>query len=210
MKRAPLTARIHSSRRLSDGFLKLDRIEFDTDMHAGGKQLVVREIVHRGHAVGVLGYDPVRDEVVLINEFRPGCLVAGDPPFTDNVVAGGMSEDESPLDAAVREMLEETGLELRDPVLAHPGAYVSSGGTTEKIALVVGFVDTSCAGGVHGNADESEDILTVVVPWQEFIERVRGAQITDFKTLVAGYWLAEHRERLRSFVRHSREGGDPS
>ena len=136
-----LTATIASSTRLSDGFIKLDRMEFDTDMHGGGRQRVVREIAHRGHAVGVLGYDPVRDEVVLINEFRPGCLVAGDPAFTDNVVAGGMSTDESPLQAAVREMLEETGLELRDPLLIHPGAYVSSGGTTEKIALVLGFVD---------------------------------------------------------------------
>jgi ADP-ribose pyrophosphatase len=198
MTRAKLTARIKSSTRLSDGFIKLDRIEFDTAMHAGGTQIVVREIAHRGHAVGVLGYDPVRDEVVLINEFRPGCLVAGDPPYTDNVVAGGMSESESPLDAAVREMLEETGLELRDPVLAHPGAYVSSGGTTEKIAIVVGFVDTGNAGGVHGNVEESEDILTVVVPWLDFIQRVRTAQITDLKTIVAAYWLAEHRDRLRT------------
>ena len=198
MTRTKLTARIKSSTRLSDGFIKLDRIEFDTAMHAGGTQTVVREIANRGHAVGVLGYDPVRDEVVLINEFRPGCLVAGDPPFTDNVVAGGMSDGESPLDAAVREMLEETGLELRDPVLAHPGAYVSSGGTTEKMAIVVGFVDTSNAGGVHGNLEESEDILTVVVPWLDFIQRVRTAQITDLKTIVAAYWLAEHRDRFRA------------
>lgn len=193
-----LTATIVSSTRLSAGFIKLDRVEFDTAMHTGGRQRVTREITDRGHAVGVLGYDPDRDEVVLINEFRPGCLVAGDPAYTDNVVAGGMSADESPLEAAVREMLEETGLELHDPVLAHPGAYVSSGGSTEKMAIVVGFVDTNGAGGVHGNAEESEDILTVVVPWPEFMQRVRDAQITDLKTLVAAYWLAEHRDRLRA------------
>jgi ADP-ribose pyrophosphatase len=192
-----LTATIVSSTRLSDGFIKLERVEFDTAMHSGGRQRVIREIMDRGHAVGVLGYDAERDEVVLINEFRPGCLVAGDPAYTDNIVAGGMTADESPLEAAVREMHEETGLELRDPVLAHPGAYVSSGGSTEKIAIVVGFVDTSAAGGVHGNAEESEDILTVVVPWQEFMQRVRDAQITDLKTLVAAYWLAEHRGQLR-------------
>lgn len=192
-----LTASIVSSTPLSDGFIKLDRVEFDTAMHAGGRQRVIREIMDRGHAVGVLGYDPERDEVVLINEFRPGCLVAGDPAYTDNIVAGGMTAHESPLEAAVREMHEETGLDLRDPVLAHPGAYVSSGGSTEKIAIVVGFVDTSEAGGVHGNAEESEDILTVVVPWQEFMQRVRDARITDLKTLVAAYWLAEHRDRLR-------------
>lgn len=191
-------ATIVTSTRLSDGFIKLDRIVFDTPTHAGGRQHVEREVTDRGHAVGVLGYDPERDEVVLINEFRPGCMVAGDPAFTDNVVAGGMSEGESPLDAAVREMREEAGLELRDPILVHPGAYVSSGGSTEKMAIVLGFVDTRLAGGVHGNDNESEDILTVVLPWQTFIQRVRDAQITDLKTLVAGYWLAEHRDRLRA------------
>lgn len=190
-------ATIVASTRLSDGFIKLDRIEFDTPTHAGGRQRVVREVTDRGHAVGVLGYDPERDVVVLINEFRPGCMVAGDPPFTDNVVAGGMSGDESPLDAAVREMREETGLDLRDPILVHRGAYVSSGGSTEKMALVLGFVDASVAGGVHGNADESEDILTVVLPWSTFIQRVRDAQITDLKTMVIAYWLAEHRDELR-------------
>ena len=197
MTQRTMTARILSSTPLASGFLKVDRIEFDTDMHGGGRQRVVREIMHRGHAVGVLGYDPGRDEIVLINEFRPGCLIAGDVPFTDNVVAGAIDGDESPIDAAVREMKEETGLELLEPILVHPGAYVSSGGTSEKIALVFGFVDTQSAAGVHGNPDEAEDILTVVLSANDFIDRVRHAQITDLKTLVAGYWFAENRERLR-------------
>src|SRR4051812_13284444 len=197
MSQRTLTARIVSSTPLARGFLKVDRVEFDTDMHGGGQQRVVREIMHRGHAVGVLGYDPHRDEIVLINEFRPGCLIAGDPPFTDNVVAGAIDGDESPIDAAVREMKEETDLELREPILVHPGAYVSSGGTSEKIAIVFGLVDTQHASGVHGNPDEAEDILTVVVPAERFIERIRSAQITDLKTLVAGYWFAENRDRFR-------------
>lgn len=193
-----LTATVKSVARMCDGFLKVNRYEFEIERHDGGVQTVVREVMERGNAVGVLGYDPRRDEVVLINEFRPGCLVAGDYPYTDNLVAGGIGSDETAIAAAVREMKEETNLELRDPVLVHPGAYVSSGGTSEKIALVVGIVDTSQAGGVHGSAHESEDILTVVLPAQEFFERVRRAEITDLKTLVAGYWLAENRERLRA------------
>jgi ADP-ribose pyrophosphatase len=77
-------------------------------------------------------------------------------------------------------------------VLIHPGAYVSSGGTSEKIAIVYGTVDTGHAGGIHGNATENEDILTVVLPAKLFIERVRSGDISDLKTLVAGYWFAEH------------------
>jgi ADP-ribose pyrophosphatase len=76
-------------------------------------------------------------------------------------------------------------------VLVHSGAYVSSGGTSEKISIVYGTVDTALAGGVHGNREEDEDILSVVLPANVFIERVRGGEINDLKTLVAGYWFAE-------------------
>jgi ADP-ribose pyrophosphatase len=193
----PLHVETRSIEPLTDGFLKVRRYEFEVEKHSGGSRVFTREVMLRGHAVGILGYDPQRDEIVLVNEFRPGCFVAGDDAFTDNVAAGIVEEGESPLEAAVREMKEETGLDLLDPQLVHPGAYVSSGGTTEKIAIVFGFVDTAHAGGVHGNEHESEDILTVVLPAAKFVERVRSAAITDFKTLVAGYWFAEHRQELR-------------
>lgn len=54
-----------------------------------------------------------------------------------------------------------------------------------------GTVDTAQAGGVHGNSEEIEDILTVVLPAKVFIERVRSCDINDLKTLVAGYWFAQ-------------------
>jgi ADP-ribose pyrophosphatase len=190
-------ATIKSKQSLADGFLKVNRYEFEVDTHRGGRQIVTRDVMERGHAVGVLPYDPKRDEVVLVNEFRPGCLLAGADPFTDNLVAGGIADGESPLEAAVREVREEVALELRDAVLVHPGAFVSSGGTSEKIAIVFGFVDASRAGGVHGNPDEAEDTLAVVLSADEFIARVRDGRITDLKTLVAGYWFAERRQQLR-------------
>jgi ADP-ribose pyrophosphatase len=191
------TARIKRVTPLFKGFLSLNGYLIEADKHAGGTYEIERLVMERGHAVGVLGYDPVRDEVALCNEMRPGVLVAGDEPFTDNLVAGGVGKDEPIAAAAVREMKEETGLDLRDPIVIHPGAYVSSGGTSEKMAIVVGFVDTSRAGGVHGHPDEGEDIRTVVLGAEEFIARVRRAEVTDLKTLVAGYWLAENRGRLR-------------
>jgi ADP-ribose pyrophosphatase len=88
-------------------------------------------------------------------------------------------------------MHEEVGLALSNPVVVHPGAYVSSGGTSERISIVYGTVDTGNAGGVHGNAAENEDILTVVLPAKVFVERIRNGAINDLKTLVAGYWFAE-------------------
>lgn len=191
MKAKPLTATIRSRTPLHEGFLRVYRYEFEVERHAGGTRRVAWEVMERGNAVAVLGHDPRRDEIVLANEFRPGALVAGEYAYRDNLVAGAIEDGENALGAAVREMQEEAGLVLSDPVLIHPGAYVSSGGTSEKISLVYGTVDTRSAGGVHGNATESEDILTVVVPAKRFVERVRSGDINDLKTLVAGYWFAE-------------------
>ena len=202
-------ARIKSVTPLLDSFLKVNSYRLEVDKHEGGTYEVEREVMERGDAVGVLGYDPVRDEVVLANELRQGMLAAGDAAFSDNLVAGGIEQDESITEAAVREMKEETGLDLNDPVIIHPGAYVSSGGTTEKMAIILGFVDTARAGGVHGNPDEGEDILTVVLSAEEFIARVRRAEVKDLKTIVAGYWLAENRERLR-VARTHRSSASPS
>jgi ADP-ribose pyrophosphatase len=183
---------IRSKVALYEGFLRLYRYQLDVQTHAGATQHLTREMMERGHAVAVLAHDPARDAVVLGNEFRPGALVAGEHPYRDQLIAGSIDEGESAIQAAVRETREEAGLTLCDPVLIHPGAFVSSGGTSEKIALVYGTVDSRQAGGVHGNPGEQEDILTVLLPAQEFIRRVRSGDLNDLKTLVAGYWFAEH------------------
>jgi ADP-ribose pyrophosphatase len=179
---------------LYEGFLKLYRYRFEVERHDGGTRIVQWEMMERGRSVGVLGHDPNRDEIVLVNELRPGVLVTGGYPFRDQLVAGVVEGEESATDAAAREMREEAGLELSNPVLIHPGAYVSSGGTSEQIALVYGTVDTSQAGGTYGT-DASEDTLVVVQPVRTFLERVRSGAVEDFKTLLAGYWLAERLKR---------------
>src|SRR5258708_7572935 len=132
MKSRQLKTAVHSRKALHEGFLRVYRYEFDVERHDGGIRRTTWERIERGNAVAVLGHDPIRDEVVLGNEFRPGVMVAGDYPFRDNLIAGSIEKSESALAAAIREMKEEAGLNLIDPVLIHAGAYVSSGGTSEK------------------------------------------------------------------------------
>jgi len=182
-----LKAIIHNRRPLHEGFLRVYEYEFDVEKHGGGIARISRELMERGNAVAVLGHDPNRNEVVLGNEFRPGVMVTGDYPYRDNLIAGALDKNET----ALREMREETGLVLSNPVVVHSGAYVSSGGTSEKISIVYGTVDTAQAGAVHGNESEDEDLLSIVLPAKVFIERVRSGEINDLKTLVAGYWFAE-------------------
>src|SRR4051812_18418801 len=163
-----MKAKILAKTPLHEGFLKVYRYRLEIEQHRGGTRAVTWEMMERGNSVGVIGHDPRREEIVLVNECRPGILVTGLPPYQDQLVAGVIEKDESPLEAAAREMREEAGLQMRDPVLIHPGAFVSSGGTSERIALVYGIVDTSNAGGIYGT-DASEETLVVVLPVQAFL-----------------------------------------
>jgi ADP-ribose pyrophosphatase len=190
-------AKIISKKRVYDGFFKLDECEIEMDKHGGGKQTIKRLVLERGHAVAIMGYDPVRDKVLLTNEMRPGPLAAGDYPFYDSLPAGGIGKGESVLKAAKREMREETSMTLKDAVVIHSGAYVSAGGTSERMALVFGIIDSSKAGGVHGEAGEGEDIKTVLVTSKEFIRRAETGAVKDMKSLAAAFWLAQNKSRIR-------------
>jgi ADP-ribose pyrophosphatase len=196
-RKRTLTASITGVTTEYRGFLSIKRYEIEEDRHAGGRQRVVRLIMERGHAVGVLAYDPQKDQVVLVNELRPGILAAGGLPFSDALIAGAIDPGESALEAAVRESREEAGLELRAPRVIVDRAYVSPGGTSESITVVYGMITAPMASQVYGNVEEDENIRTTVLSSRRFVNRIRGGEITDMKTILAGYWLSANRARLR-------------
>lgn len=199
--------KVNSVKRVFDGFFKVDQYNVTVDRHDGGTFDLTRLVFERGHAVAVLAYDPKADSVLLINEMRPGILATGEYPYTETLPAGGIDKGETPIEAARREMREETGMEIDNPVLVHSGAYVSPGGTSEKISIVFATVDMSRAGGVHGHADEGESIKTVVTAAADFIARADSGQLTDLKTVAAAYWLARHRAREKARKVTPKAGG---
>ena len=80
------------------------------------------DVLRRGQAVGIALYDPDRDTVVLIEQFRLPALLAGASPWQIEVAAGLIDADETPEMVAVRETREETGLAIErrtdpDPAL---------------------------------------------------------------------------------------------
>lgn len=192
------TAQIANRQRLLDSFFKVDGLTIEMTNHDGAPMELKRLVFERGHAAAVLPYDPANDSVVLISEMRPGILSAGDDPFSLSIVAGMIDPGENGLQTVFREAVEESGLKIGKAYLIHPGLYVSPGGTSEKIALYCGIVDSTQVKEFAGKPEEGEDIQTHVMPFGEFIRRIDAHEINDMKTVVTGYWLQRDTEGLRN------------
>ena len=179
-----------------EGYLRVDNVHLRHRLNSGelGPPLV-RDLVRAKQAIGILPYDPVRDEVVFVRQFRIGVWGAGEPPWLIECVAGVIDEGEEPETTARRETKEETGCTVSD--LHNVCEYYPSPGIlSERIKLFCGIIDTSTAGGVHGLAQEGEDIESIVKPWEEAWDDVQTGKLYDAKLLLIMMWLSQKKESL--------------
>jgi ADP-ribose pyrophosphatase len=180
------------------GFFRIDRYRLRHRLYGGGwSETLSREVFERGRAVGLLLYDARRDAVVLIEQFRLPAHLAGFSAWQLEIVAGIVDRNEPEIEVARREAREEAGLAVAGELIPIHRFITSPGGSTETVALFCGSVDASRAGGIHGLADEHEDIKVVVKPYAEIRRLLRHGRIDNAFTLVALYWLAANRARLR-------------
>lgn len=186
---------------IHDGFFKLDIFRVRHDTYAGGQVEVSRELYYRNDAVAVLLYDPANDRVVMIEQFRIGAIHDDDGPWLLEIVAGMIEGDETVHAVAERECMEEAGVKVHAFETIHT-FYTSPGGSTEKIYLLCGLVDSAGIGGIHGLDAEDEDIKVRVLDFDEVDALLAEDRISSAIPLIALQWLKIHRERLRieSFV----------
>lgn len=194
---------IIEKKRTWDGYCKIDVYRLRHDKFDGTKSPVLeREILERGHAVAVLPYDPVRDEVVLIEQFRPGTLSVSAqnphmPVWLTEIVAGIIEDGENAEDVARRETIEEAGCTIigSPELISH--YYVTPGCSSETVTLYYGQVDTTNVGGLHGLAEEGEDIRVFTVTAKECFAMLQKGQLCNAMTTIAVQWLMLNRDRLR-------------
>lgn len=160
---------------------------------------VNRGVFLTGDAVVVLPYDPVRDRVLLIEQFRMGPHGRGDPQaWLLEAPAGRVDGDETPDAAGRREAVEEAGLALHDlvPALHY---YPSPGNVSEYLYTYVGLADLpDTAAGTAGLATEAEDIRSHVVPFARLMEMVDSGEVNTAPLILLAYWLDRNRDRLRA------------
>lgn len=178
------------------GFFNLSRLRLRHTLFGGGWSPVLdRELFHRGSCVAVLPYDPVHDRLVLVEQFRVGAVGVKDDPWLLEIVAGAVETGESPETVARREALEEAGCVIRD-LIPIAEFFPTPGGCSERLHLYCGIADLGNAGGVHGLAEEHEDIRVVPVATDTALAWLSEGIIDTAITIIALQWLNLNRSRL--------------
>jgi len=191
--------RILRKQRVYQGHFRLDRYTVRHALYRGGMTApLTREVFERGNTVGILLYDPKRDALVLVEQFRLPAHLAGFPAWQTEIVAGIIDHDhESPRAVAVREAYEEAGIKLSEAPFLAQRYMTTPGGSTETFHLFCARVDTRGVGGLHGLLHEHEDIRVTVKKFSAAMKLALTGHIQNGPTLMALYWLAANRARLR-------------
>lgn len=191
------TAEIVRQEVAFQGYFKVVRYFFRHTLHKGGmSDEVSREVFERGQAGGVLMYDPQRDEVVLIRQFRAGAYVAGRHPWTWEIVAGIIEEKETAEIMIRRETVEEAGIKVGE-LIPIQNVMLTPGACSEACQIFLGRIDSSKAGGVFGLAEEHEDILVKVMSFADAYAMVERNEVDNAVGVIALQWLALHRDEVR-------------
>ncbi len=194
----PQDVQIVKKETLFQGFFKMIKYHFKHKRYEGGmSRIIEREMFVRGKAAALLPYDPMTDQVVLIEQIRVGALEHPNP-WQIEIVAGIFDKDtENAEDVVRREAIEEAGVEVNriEPVTSY---YPSAGGCNELIHVYVGEVDASTANGIHGLLEEDEDIKVQVVSREEAYRLVKDGSIENGASIIALQWLELNKDELRA------------
>lgn len=181
------------------GFFAVEEADISWRRFDGGmSDPVTRAAFLSGDAVTVLPYDPARDRVLLVEQFRAGPWARGDGQCWQlEAIAGRVDPGETPEEAARREAAEEAGLALRGlSLIAH--YYPSPGALSEYLYSYLALCELPDGiDGIFGVAHEAEDIRTHLVSFDRLMELVSTAEIENAPLILTALWLQRERARLR-------------
>lgn len=192
---------LQNTETLASGFFKLDRL---TLTHRGYQTEQIgpmsRELFLREPAVVAILLDPAQDAVVMVEQFRIGAATSSlnDSPWLLEWVAGICDPGETPTATCLREVREETGLEVQGEPECLFTYYPSPGGSNELIYLFACKVDASDVTDFHGQAGEFEDLKVHLIPCDTALAALKAGQVNNAATIIGLQWLKDLRQTHQS------------
>jgi ADP-ribose pyrophosphatase len=156
-----------------------------------------REVLVGVDAALVLPYDPVRDRLLIIEQFRSGPTRRGDRnPWSLEPVAGIVDAGETPQEAARRETAEEAGLDVTRLERMF-SFYPSPGSSTDYFHCYAALADLPDDHATRGGLEsEAEDIRLHLVSRETALGLIDSGEITAGPLIAMIYWIERHRSRL--------------
>lgn len=179
------------------GFFRMERYRLRHQLFQGGWSAPFsREVFERGNAVVVLPFDPVSNQILLIEQFRIGAWAAGQKPWLLELIAGIFESGESPEQVALREGVEEAGCQFSElmPIAEY---LISPGGSSEKIWLFCGRFDATQVSQFGGLAAESEDIRVHLLPLATAYQWLDQGKFDNAAPIMALLWLKLNEAKVR-------------
>ncbi len=181
--------KIINIKNIYDGFFKMNEITLKYKKYNGSwSNNVKRELFGGAQVSAVLPYDPVKKEIVLIQQFRPGTIFKDIDNYLNEIVAGIIDDGESPEITAKRECLEETGCKIKK-LIPIQGYFPAPGSSESFYHLFVGEIKTFDGERVMGLKNENEDILVKSYKIDEIKEKMYRGEFINGLTLVALQWF---------------------
>ena len=161
----------------------------------GDCSAVVRERLEGKTAVSILLFDPRKDAIVCVEQFRIGLMGVADHSWSIETVSGFCDiAHEQPHEVAAREVVEEAGCELQDLIKVGE-FFVSPGSSTERITVFVGCVGSAKVSGVHGLAHEGEEIRPLVISREAAMIQL-FKELNSTSIIIALQWLQLNLDEL--------------
>lgn len=169
-------------------FFHVEKLQLTHEKFDGTESEVLdRFVLYRPDAVAAVVHERDTDRIYFVRQFRVGMIEKEEYPWSLELPAGLVDKGESPEEALIREVMEETGFRLGDIQLIHT-FYPSPGILSERIFLFyapVNSKDRIEKGG--GSSNEGEDLQIVHYNRSQIGEHLRNGEITDAKTLLGLY-----------------------
>lgn len=181
---------------LSKNWYHLRNITYNYTNSHGETKTLKREAYDRGNGATILLYDPKRETVILVRQFRMPTFVNGYHGWLLETPAGLLDGDH-PEEAIRREVMEETGYQIG--IVRHLfQAFMSPGSVTEIVHFFAAAIDSSERihdGGGAEHEDEDIEVLEVTLP--DAMKMIASGEICDGKTIMLLQWAMLNRQ---SFV----------
>jgi len=169
---------------LSNDWYKLNKVNFDYQLISGKWQNQNRESYNRGNGACILLYNSKENTVVLTKQFRmPSYLNGNDDGMLIEVCAGLLDEDD-PISCIIKEVEEETGYRINDPIKVLE-VYSSPGAVTEIIHYFISEYNSKMKiseGG--GKEEETEEIEVLEIDFNSALKMIDNGIIKDAKTII--------------------------